>query len=268
MRRYVLLAVALTAGILAFVITKIQIQKEYRRLNLLAKKVKVVVPKTNLVKGDVIQHSDLSIRAIFAASASGEEILLSDVAQVIGQKLVVDKKRDTFFQWRDFEMPTVGFGGSVLAKTIQKRERALSLSVDAPSSVSSMIRPNDHVDIVGSFRFPAEQPGSALDTVALTILQNVTVLAVGQQLSSSLGGQEGDRARSYSTLTLAVTPKEAEMLVFAQQKGTLTFTLRHPTDPYMESDIQNVDFNFLKKNSGLYTRERGRRLEQLPQGRH
>ena len=262
MRNYLLLAVALVAALLAFVITKVQIQKEYRRLNLLAKKIKVVVAKRDLLKGDVVEQDDLTLRAIFASSASGDEIELVDVSQIYGQELLVDKEKDAHLRWTDFRLPTLGFAGSPLARTVKKGERALSLSVDSVSSVSGMVRPNDHVDIVGTFRFPGGEEAPAMDAVTLTILQNVTVLAVGQEVASSYGQQQGGgRSRSYATVTLAVTPKEAEMLVFAQSKGALTLTLRNPADPYIEQDIQDVNFDYLKTNSGKYTEDRRKRLE-------
>lgn len=268
MRNYLLVAVALLAAFLAFIITKVQLEKEYKRLNLLAKKVKVIVAKRDLVKGDVVQDGDLTTRAIFASSASGEEIELGDLSQIIDQELLVDKDRGGHFRWTDFRLPTLGFAGSALARTVKKGERALSLSVDTASSVSGMVRPNDHVDIVGTFRFPGEEQVSAMDTVTLTILQNVTVLAVGQQIASSYGQQqEGGRSRSFATVTLAVTPKEAEMLVFAESKGSMTLTLRNPADPYIEQDIQDVNFDYLKTNSGRYTEDRRKRLELAPRDR-
>lgn len=271
MRNYILLGIAVVAGLLAFTITRLQLKHEYDRLNLVGTQVKILAAKRDLVGGDTIEAlKDLDVKQVFTSSLSGEEIKLTDVEFVNKQKLVASKKRGSHFQWRDFESPTMGFSGSPLARTIKKSERALSISVDMTSSVSGMVQPNDHVDIIGSFRFPGEDKGGSMDTVTLTILQNVTVLAVGQQMSSAVGQQAGaaERARSYSTATLAVTPKEAEMLVFAQQKGILTFTLRNPGDPYIEKDVQNVNFLYLKANSGKYTEERKERLERIFSGAH
>ena len=38
------------------------------------------------------------------------------------------------------------------------------------------------------------------------------------------------RAKGYSSVTVSVTQEEANMLVFAQQYGTLTLSLRSPAD--------------------------------------
>lgn len=263
MRRYILLTLAVAAGVLAFVLAKVQLQKHMQRLDLQARKVKVVALKHDLIKGDALTNEDLGPRLIFASDATGEEVLWEDGLQALDQKLLNDKKKASILRWNDVDMPILGMGGSQLAHSVKKKERALSVPVDNPGSVSGMIRPNDHVDIIGTFRFPAEQQDSSLDTVTLTILQNVTVLAVGQQLATEFTSRFSGRT-SYSTLTLAVTPKEAEMLIFAQQKGTLTFTLRNPTDPYIEENIQDVNFTYLKDNFEAYTKERAERLDIKP----
>ena len=80
--------------------------------------------------------------------------------------------------------------------------------------------------------------------VTLTVLQDVTILATGQQTAKNMIGQENRRSGGYSLVTLSVTPREAEMLVFAQQvKGRLTLSLRNPEDVGFERDLPRVDFD-------------------------
>lgn len=91
------------------------------------------------------------------------------------------------------------------------------------------------MDLIGTFRFPDTRGDSSLDTITLTILQRVRVIATGTDmgyLASSSSGQNY-AARSYSTVTLELTPKEVEMIIFASQKGRLTMSLRN----YEESAI-------------------------------
>jgi pilus assembly protein CpaB len=123
------------------------------------------------------------------------------------------------------------------------------------------------VDILGTFTFPSNKGDPQLDTVTLTILQNVTVLATGKDTARSLTEaaiQTGGGARrpsSYSTVTLLVTPKEAEMLVFAMQKGRLTLTLRNPSDVSSARDLGNINFNYLEKKVGEFNDARQERLK-------
>jgi pilus assembly protein CpaB len=66
---------------------------------------------------------------------------------------------------------------------------------------------------------------------------------------------------SYSSVTLLVTPKEAEMLVFAMQKGRLTLDLRNPADVSSARDLTNINFNYLEKKVGEFNDARQERLK-------
>ena len=127
------------------------------------------------------------------------------------------------------------------------------------SSVSGLIRPNDHIDIIATFRFPNQEGTDKLETVTLTLLQNVAVLAVGQDTDSA--PSRSLQRRSYSSITLNVTPKEAEILGFAMQKGKLNLTLRNPSDVHVEKDIQDVDFTELIKFINQYNNLRNKGKE-------
>ena len=56
------------------------------------------------------------------------------------------------------------------------------------------------------------------------------------------------RAGGYNMVTLSVTPREAEMLVFAEQiKGRLVLSLRNPSDVSFENDLPRVDFDKIQE---------------------
>ena len=65
----------------------------------------------------------------------------------------------------------------------------------------------------------------------LVLMQNVLLLATGRQVRPSIGenGQPG-ATRSYSTITLEATPRDAQRLILAQKSGSLTAVLRGPDD--------------------------------------
>ena len=136
------------------------------------------------------------------------------------------------------------------------------------SGVSGMVRPNDCVDVLGSFALPAQNAveDAELEMVTLTVLQNVTVLAVGSDTQRTLGDTRG--ASGYSSVTLQVTPREAEILVFAQQmKGKLFLTLRNKSDVYFENDLPRVDFTQIEaelKTLNEYRQKEIRRVRTMP----
>jgi pilus assembly protein CpaB len=117
-------------------------------------------------------------------------------------------------------------------------ERAMSVPVDAISGVSGLLRPGDRVDILGTFPVGSEdemireaQGRESVGYVTMNLLQTVTLLAVGQEISDIPSAENrGQRGSAYSTVTMSVTPDEAELLVIAQTRGQLTFLLRHRED--------------------------------------
>lgn len=101
-----------------------------------------------------------------------------------------------------------------------------------------------HIFKIGTFRFPDLKGDQALDTITLTVLQNVVVLATGTDYGQSLNSV----SRSYNSLTLQLTATEAELIIFASQKGRLTFTLRSPQDTKTNKDLNNINWDYLQKN--------------------
>ena len=52
---------------------------------------------------------------------------------------------------------------------------------------------------------------------------------------------------SYNSVTVEVTPREAELLVFAEHvRGQLILALRNPTDLSYEKDLPNINFQHLE----------------------
>jgi pilus assembly protein CpaB len=128
-----------------------------------------------------------------------------------------------------------------ISADIKKNMRAVSVNCSGAASVSGMVKPNDHVDVIGTFDF--EGKSGKRDFVTCTMLQNVLVLATGTE-TAKRSLQTAGLTRNYSTVTLEVTPREAEMLAFAEQlKGRIVLSLRNRKDVSYEKELPKVDFN-------------------------
>ena len=184
------------------------------------------------------------------------EIPWSEVSRVIGRRLEVSMSAGQILQSTDLKplSQRQGFSG-----VIQQDYRAVAIPVDPVSSVNNLIQPNDNVDVIGTFRFPDVRGDSSLDTVTLTILQNVKVLAVGNRWGAN--ALDPNAARSYGTVTLLLYPEEVEMIVFAAQKGKLTLSLRNFEDERIERDIESrsVNFKLLEQEIPKYNQKREQR---------
>jgi pilus assembly protein CpaB len=72
--------------------------------------------------------------------------------------------------------------------------------------------------------------------MALTLLQNVVVLATGKITGTTNINLLPDGDRAYADVTLQLLPEEAEILTLAEGMGSLKFTLRNPEDIDMQEE--------------------------------
>lgn len=132
----------------------------------------------------------------------------------------------------------------VLAGMLGKGMRAVSFPVSSQTAVAGFILPGDRVDILLSHQIAWKKPdkskekgsapppgaGQELEAatsskITETIMRNVTVLAINQAVDSV--GEEGNNiAMPAKTVTLELTPKQAEILTTARIVGKLSMVLR------------------------------------------
>ena len=248
MKRKIVLVASLVAGLLAALLTRVYISAkdaEVREMkeSLVARyggEMWVLCFKREVPGGTVLSKSDLQLKKVPVVGMQGQAVGEESFSDVVGRKLLYGHKAfDTLF-WADVEGGNPTAGG--LSADIKKQMRAVSINCAGAASVSGMVKPNDHVDVIGTFDLtdPAKASSKAKAIVTSTILQNVLVLAIGKQTAKT---RAQDSAAGYATVTLEVTPREAEMLAFAEQmKGRLVLTLRNRNDKHFEKELPKVDF--------------------------
>ncbi len=245
-QKFVLIA-AVIFGLIAAMLSRAWIKgkqdeydRERARLFGSAVKVQVVAAARTLPKGTILTMEDIGGTEVFESGVRGHVVLREDYLRIIGRRLEQTIDRGAPIFWSDIEGGDTGFRG--LAHDVQSGMRAISIAVSGASAVSGMVRPNDTVDVLGTFVFGTADDPRASELVTLTMLQNVTVLATGMETAKTVNPQQRSSG-GYSTVTLEVTPREAEVLVFAQQmKGRLTLSLRNPADVTFAPEIPRVDF--------------------------
>lgn len=120
-------------------------------------------------------------------------------------------------------MPVNVSGGSVMTYIVPQGHRAVTVAVNEVAGVAGFITPNSRVDVL----LTIPRPGATddRDNISKIILQNVPVLANGQ-VTEQKGGKPG----VMPTVTLDVTPEDAEKLVVGTKRGTLQLLLRNVVD--------------------------------------
>ncbi len=260
MKHKLLLLMAVFFGIMAFVLNYTQIQAERKKILGSAEEIILIKMNKSLPSGHTIQEEDISAERVKRLKDErnilDREIRWNSKARIIGRKLDITKEKGELLQWGDLKQAYTRASG--LAGRVRKNYRAISIPVDSISSVNNLIKPDDNVDVIGTFRFPEMRGDNSMDTLTLTILQNVKVLATGAQLESGSGvpGSPEPTRSGYSTVTLELSPKEAEMIIFASQKGKLTLSLRNFEESSFTEELQSVNFKYLEQNIPKYNEER------------
>jgi pilus assembly protein CpaB len=108
--------------------------------------------------------------------------------------------------------------GAGLTVRLEAGKRALAVRVDEIIGVSGFIVPDDRVDIILT---TTPMGADASGKISKIVLQNKRVLSVAQSTEQKEGKPQ--LARS---ITLELTPDEAEKLTLASQEGSIVLALR------------------------------------------
>ena len=252
MKQRMVLIISVVVGLLAFWMTRsyfdarlAEIEKERQLLIASEKQVDVLVAKKDLPDGTILLKKDLAAVSMPGRAVSKNTITVEDQERIFNKKLKYRLDAGEALMWSYVDVPFRP--GSGLAPVIQKGMRAISMTIGGSAGVSGLLQPNDRVDVMGSFTFPSRKNSEKTEWVTLTILQDVTILATGQTLGKT---ELGDRSRAnvgYNTVTVEVTPREAELLVFVENmRGHLTLALRNPEDVSYEKNLPEVNFDKLE----------------------
>lgn len=251
------IGVAIACGLLAIFLVNSYISGKEKALYQGMEMVTIVVITQEARAGEKITPEMIAKREVPEKYVDTNAVLAKDYELLIGQSLVYPLKRGDAVLWSSLasEAERLKTG---LASIITKGERALSIAVGGVAGVSGFIKPNDHIDILLTVR--SRENG---EDATITLLQNMTVLATGNQMSSSAKDNNG-----YSSMTLLVTSEEAELLVFAQQKGQLVSVLRNPEDIETREDIPKITFSdILKDEFRKNIQEKRDRIEIIKKGK-
>ncbi|HLN98261.1 MAG TPA: Flp pilus assembly protein CpaB [Pyrinomonadaceae bacterium] len=122
-----------------------------------------------------------------------------------------------------------------LSAVIPEGYRAMTVKVDDVVGISGFVMPGTLVDVVVVID-PAEKAGMQ-DPISKIVLQNIKVLANGQNIDKPADQRE---ANSVKAVTLLVTPEQAEKLALASSEGKLQLVMRNSID---QGDEQTTGIN-------------------------
>jgi len=180
----------------------------------------VVVAKVDIPLGTKIAAEQLST-VQFPANAIPEGTFDS-AEKLVGRVSVVNvAAREPV---TDFKLAPEGSAGG-LSAVIPAGYRAMTVKVDDVIGVAGFLQPGTMVDVLTVIEQPGQMSGG--NPISKIVLQNVKVLASGQNLDKPKDEREADAVKA---VTLQVTPEQAEKLALASTEGKLRLVLRNGID--------------------------------------
>lgn len=189
--------------------------------------VEIIVPNRAMSRGEIIIADDIGIREIPEKYADTHTVNAANYEIALGQRLDFDIDQGKPLLWAHLEggvTPT--FSGKIADGL-----RAMTVRVDEINSISGFLQPKDKVDLLLSY-------GSGDKHQIFPLIQRLDIIATGVQ---TLVDKASDGIpRSFSTITVHVTPTDGQKITLAQQVGKLTALLRNPED---ESDLSDLVYD-------------------------
>ncbi len=130
--------------------------------------------------------------------------------------------------------------------------RLKTISVDAEKSAAGLLSPGDRVDIQ---LFVSRNPGAGIPMARTrVILQNIRIFAVDQTVQRATDGGEGRAVAK--TVSLLLTPGQANKIALAEQVGELNLIPRSPDDEAVADDTEISMDDLWADRDSRNTRER------------
>lgn len=190
----------------------------------------VIVAARPLSRGAVIAAADLTNMGVVGALPSG---MFSDITPIVGRTARLDLLPGQVIMAESLAADRAGAG---LAALVPDGLRAVSIRVTDEIAVGNHLRPGDIADlhiVVHDRAMPqsatsAPRPGDVSE--ARILLQNVTVLTVGNSLSPVEDAKPETRRADLRDVTLAVTPEQASQLALVRSVASYYLSLRNGLD--------------------------------------
>jgi pilus assembly protein CpaB len=204
-----------------------------------AQKVKVLVAKDYIDQGTLLDESVVEEKLVPKEYIQPKAVsVLKELFSSDGRKIfmaIVPFEKGEQVTTTKLSMLGIDTGMSAV---IPSQKRSMTLQFDS-SLISGIIKPGNRVDMIGILQY--EDSKGQMQESAFTILQNILVLATGNTIlgaaAPSVKHSDGIKAAMQEApssgsipVTVAVTPKEAEVLALVSEKGVVKLALRPTGD--------------------------------------
>ena len=204
------------------------------------------------MKSVVVTNRDIAVRSKITAdmltkvtrpSTEAEPQAISDPKQADGDVALIAMPAGS-----TVTLTKIGQPGEVgLTARLKPGMRAVSIPVDRVKAVSNLVQPGDRVDVLA-----AVNKGNGIPPKTFTIIRGALVLAINSQLEQiqqNASPAPGDGGGAAATVTLGVTPQQADLLTVADLNTTIRLALRSPQEPVSSLPAETLTFADLGSNA-------------------
>ena len=124
------------------------------------------------------------------------------------------------------------------------------------SALGNLIRPGDRVDVL----LTKAKPGPATNVVTVPLLQNVLVLAIGDDFDPM---SKDLHSRAPDSVTVLLTVDQASLLAQSRQNSTLSLALRNENDLAINEGLAETDDSDILELEKRASRQRRLRIERV-----
>ena len=169
-----------------------------------------------LAPGTRITEKDVQLTAWPKATMPAGSF--QDLSQVIGRGLVVQMFPNEPVLESKLAPREAGAG---LTVAIPDGMRAMAIQVNDIIGVAGFVQPGSRVDLILT-----GVPKEGMETASKIVLENLVVLAAGQNVQQDVNG----KPQTVQVVTLLVTPEQAAKITLATGDGPIRLALRNPLD--------------------------------------
>jgi pilus assembly protein CpaB len=218
------------------------------------------------ITSDMVKLRTIAVNAVHPEAYTDAESVVGKVARypiAADEQVLANKVTSSY-------LATTAGGDVPLAYIVPEGMRALAVDVEQVISAGGLVLPGDFVDVILVVVVKSELPPPLDEShLSLTILQNIEVLAIDQEMAevvpedSTDGEEDGSAADGAEvvsqrvpidqpdpnpdaiTATLAVTPDQAQILAMADEFADIRLTLRPFGDDEEQVISSMTDFELI-----------------------
>ncbi len=199
-------------------------------------KIALIVPRLDIAKAEVMTKEKVAVLEVPAAFIPSGAVLAQDWKTLEGRMVTTPLQKGKPITWSAVE----GSAVSRFSENVELGKRAKTVKISKINSFDGLLRPGDHIDLLGNFSAGdiglQKQPNYA-DDVIISVLENVVLLAAGREDASGRKYETFYDQNSadgfnmnFSTVTLMLSPLQVARVELAEKSGELVAVLRHPKD--------------------------------------